>query len=530
MSMPRSQTLLSLLTEQAAADPDAAAVLSAGGRCSYGELLRRAHQVAAALHAEGVRPGDRVAALTDNRLEWIQTAFGCAALGAVLTPFHTWVKAWDLEYLLGHAQPSVLVMLDRLGNQDFLAALRGALPELWDGPPGSWHSERFSDLQAVVVIGDQVPAGADAYARWSVGSGARSQDDARGEDTALVLYTSGSTARPKAVPLTHGDLIANAYQIGLRQGLGPTDRVFVAAPLCWAYGSANAMLATFTHRAALVLQGQFEPARALDLMEGEQCTALYTLPAMSRALLDQPRARDRMATVRRGVTIGPPTEVRLVHEQLGADLVCNIYGSTETYGNCCVTPHQADPTRRQHSQGPALAGVELKIVTDGRAAAPGEIGEIHARGRITPGYLDEHGQPTPVVDSAGWFATGDLGSLDEQDWLSFAARDTEMIKTAGINVSPSEVEDFLLSHPDVTEVAVVGGDDAVRGQRVVAFVRLVEGSAVSAAGLRGWCAESIAGYKVPARIVLVTDFPTTQTGKLSRTELSSRANAALESR
>lgn len=514
MSGTSSRTLAGLLDERARATPDAPAVVTTTGSTTYAELAARARLVAGALRGAGVVRGDRVAVLTDNRLEWVETAFASAALGAVLTPFNTWVKTWDLDYLLEHSRPTVLVVLDQLGKQDFLEALRPLLPELWASE--AFRSERFPELKAVAVIG-AAPPGAHPYDDWSTSSPERAGDDAVPEDIALVLYTSGSTARPKGVPLIHGDLVDNAWEIGEREGLTQADRVFVASPLCWAFGSANAMMATLTHGATLVLQSQFEPVAALDLLE--HCTAIYTLPAMTRALLALPRARERMATVRRGVTIGPSVELRLLMDELGVDLVCNIYGSTETYGNCCVTPHDAPAARRATSQGPPLPGVELRIDPD--------TSEVLVRGRITPGYLDASGTPLPVVDEDGWFATGDLGSLDADGWLTFAARESEMIKTAGINVSPSEVEDFLLSHPDVAEVAVAGGDDPVRGQRVVAFVRPRTGSDVSAEQLREHCAASIAGYKVPAVVRLVTAFPTTQTGKLSRKELSVLATAAL---
>ena len=520
MRAPTSRTLLGLLDEQAAHDAAATAVVTEAGSVSYGTLAGNAHRVAGSLWQSGVRRGDRVAVLTDNRAEWIEVAFGCAGLGAVLTPFNTWVKRWDLEYLLGHARPSVLVMVDRLGRQDFLATLREVVPELWDDEPGSWRSASFPDLRAVVVLGSDVPRGALAYRDWS-SSCPRVGDGAEPDSVAMVLYTSGSSARPKAVPLVHRDLIANAWEIGERQGLSRQDRVFLASPLCWAFGSANAMMATLSHGATLVLQNQFDAGRAVELMEHQGCTAIYTLPAMTRALLEEPGAPERLNSVRRGVTIGPPAEVNLVRQALGVDLICNIYGSTETYGNCCVTPHDADPSRRETSQGPPLPGVEIRI------AGAGPVGEIHVRGRVTPGFLDADGVPVPVVDQDGWFATGDLGSLDDRGWLTFWSRETEIIKTAGINVSPGEVEDFLASHPDVAEVAVAGGDDEIRGQRVVAFVRLRAGATVSAEDLRTFCATAIAGYKVPALVVLVSEFPTTQTGKLSRKELSTRATGAL---
>jgi fatty-acyl-CoA synthase len=159
--------------------------------------------------------------------------------------------------------------------------------------------------------------------------------------------------------------------------------------------------------------------------------------------------------------------------------------------------------------------------------ATGEVGEILVRGRITPGYLDGNGVPQPVVDADGFFATGDLGSLDAEGWLTFVARDSEMIKTAGINVSPAEVEGFLATHPDVASVAVVGAEVDVRGQVVVAFVILTPDAAVTPDQLRAWCKDSIASYKVPHVVIPVDAMPTTATGKLSRRDLVQLADEHL---
>jgi fatty-acyl-CoA synthase len=454
--------------------------------------------------------GDRVALLSDNRVEWVQVAFAAASLGAVLCPINTWVKTRDLDYLLGHSKPKVLVTIDRLGNQDFLTYLR----EL--GIPGVGPAR-------VVVLGAEVPAGASGYTDWvHAGEVSPLPDLAAPDDVALVLYTSGSTAQPKAVPLRHRHLIENGWAIGERQGLTDQDRVFLAAPLAWAYGSANAMMATFTHGSALVLQSTFEPAGALDLLRRQRCTSLYTLPVMTRALLDLPGFDPAtLPDLRRGLTIGSPAELALVHDHLGVDQISNIYGSSEVYGNCCVTPHDAPFTQRAVSQGPPLDGVEVRIVDveTGALLPTGQVGEIRVRGRVTPGYLEADHILRPVVDEDGFFPTGDLGSLDADGWLTFAGRDSEVIKTSGINVSPAEVEEFLVNHPDVVEAAVVGAEVDVRGQAVIAFVRLDAAATVTPEDLRAWCKESIAGYKVPAAVIAIEQLPTTPTGKLARREL-----------
>lgn len=527
---PRSSTMYDLLEEMADRDPDREALVTSLTRRTYGEWLENTQRVAADLSRRGIGSGSVVALLADNRPEWLETAMAASLLGATLVPLNTWVKAWDLDYLLGHARPSALVLVDRLGKQDFVGQLRELVPELWQAPPDGWRSARYPLLRTVAVVGSDVPQGALRYDDLLGCEPAGQPSAAAPDDVALVLYTSGSTARPKAVPLLHGHLVENGFEIGERQGLTALDRVFLASPLFWAYGSANALMAALTHGATLVLQSTFEPAAALALLQAEQCTALYTLPAMTHALLAEP-AFDaaQLPSLRRGLTLGPPGEVVLAAESLGVDQICNIYGSTELYGNCCVTPHDADLERRKTSQGPPLRGVEVRVIDPetGEVLEPGRLGEILVRGRVSPGYLGADGAPTAIVDEQGYFHTGDLGVLSPDGWLSFASRSTEMIKSAGINVSPSEVEDFLLSHPDVAEVAVVGGDDPVRGQQVVAFVCLRPDSEATAESLHQWCREMIAGYKAPRVIVLVDELPTTTTGKLARKDLVAVATRAL---
>jgi fatty-acyl-CoA synthase len=526
---PVSTNVFDLLREQTAARPKHEAIVTSGGRRTYSEWLDGAGRVAAGLRSAGVRAGDTVALLANNSLEWLETAFGCAAIGARVAPINTWVKAPELDYLLTFSRPSAVVTLDRAGKQDFLTQFHEIVPELWDGPPGQWRSARVPSLRGVVVIGDDLPAGAIAYRAWQALEPATDPAVVPDDDVAMVLFTSGSTARPKGVAQAHRDLVTNGFEIGERQGLDPEDRLFLSAPLFWSFGAANALMSALTHGTTLVLQPQFEPSGALDLIETEGCTALYTMPVMTHALLNEPSFRPaRVATLRKGLTIGAPAEIRQVAEDLGASLICNIYGSTEVYGNCCVTPHDAPLERRMAASGPPLPGVELRIVDPETGAAVGgdEVGEILVRGRVTPGYLDETGGLSPIVDPDGYFATGDLGRIDEDGWLVFIARRSEMIKTAGINVSPAEVEDVLLGHEDVAEAAVAGAAHEVRGEEVVAFVRLRPQAVIAADDLREWCRSRMASYKVPARILIVEEFPTTTTGKLARRELKALAEAA----
>jgi fatty-acyl-CoA synthase len=521
--------LFGLLAERAALLPRRQAIVTNSGSRTFGDWLGGAERVAAALARAGVGVGDTVALLAPNSIEWLEVAFGCAAVGARLAPVNTWVRVAELDYLLGLARPAVLVAIDRAGRHDFLADLHELVPELWRAAPGGWSAARWPSLRSVVLIGQEIPRGAIGYADWTaVTPPADRPPVAPADDVAMVLFTSGSTARPKGVALTHGHLIENGFEIGERQGLGPDDRLFLASPLFWSLGSANALMATLTHATTLVLQSQFDAAGALDLIEQNGCTAIYTLPLMTHALLaDKAFRPERVASLRRGLTFGPPAEVRRAVQDLGVDLICNLYGGTEVYGNCCVSPHDAPVERRVVASGPPLPGVEVQVVDPrtGTPVSPGELGEIRVRGRVSPGYLTESGDLAPVTDDQGWFATEDLGTIGPDGWLEFAGRSSEMIKTAGINVSPAEVEDFLLGHDDVVEAAVTGVPHPLRGEEVVAFVRLRPSSSTGPEELREWARARIAAYKVPARILVVADFPRTSTGKLARRKLRAEAAA-----
>jgi fatty-acyl-CoA synthase len=305
-------------------------------------------------------------------------------------------------------------------------------------------------------------------------------------------------------------------------GLDGHDRVWLGSPLFWSFGSANALVATLTHGACLVLQEQFAAADAARLLAGERCTAAYLLPSMVDALMPFADRIREIPSLRTGVTIGRPDEIRKVVVDLGIPGICNIYGSTETYGNCCVTHHDAPLDDRLVSQGPPLPGVELRVADD-------DTGELQVRGRVMPGYLGQPDATAAVMTEDGWYRTGDRVALRPDGSVEFRARLTEMIKTSGINVSPSEVEGFLCRHPGVESAAVVGAPHPARGEVVVAFVTTRDAS-VAGADLRAWCRQGIAGYKVPWEVVVVPALPSTVTGKILKRALVEDATRLVASR
>ena len=410
-----------------------------------------------------------------------------------------------------------LITLDRFGDNDFVAALRQ-------------HSlSGFPALRDVVVIGES--AGFIGYeslfaappvTRLAPGNAASPWDDA------VVIYTSGSSSRPKSVPLSHGGIIENGFNIGERQGYRPTDRVLLAPPLFWSYGSANAMSATLTHGAALVLPPRFQPAEAIELIEQHQCTALYTLPAITSAIISHPSFRpERVRSLRTGLTIGAPQDVIAAATVLGVREICNVYGQTESYGNCCVTPHDWPLERRAACQGPPLPGVTIRIVdaTTDEPIGTGEEGMIEVRGYVMRGYIGSSaGQTQAALAPDGFFRTGDMGRLLPDGSLSFSGRVTEMIKKSGINISPAEVEDVLMRHPSVALAGVVGVPDATQGELLAAFVVPKPGATIRPEEIVAHCRSLASRYKVPDFIEVRDALPVTVTGKLMRRDLKQIAS------
>lgn len=513
-----------LLLEQAALAGDRVAITDRESHYPYSVLADRAQQVARSLRANGFTRGDRVGVLLPNRIEWLEIFFGAAMIGATVVPISTWSKPAELEFILRDAGVAALFAIPAIGSEDFVTALRGLVPEAF--AQRNWASVQLPALRSLILVGEEAPgAGWQTYndlleagpglVAAPITVGAESGDDA------LILYTSGSTSKPKAVRLVHRGLVENGFNIGERMKLGRDDRVLAAVPLFWAYGSANALPATFSHGACLVLQERFEPGGALELIERHRCTAIYTLPAMTSALIAHPAFQpQRTGSLRTGLSIGNPQDMLNVAQVLGAHQICNIYGSSETYGNCCVTPCDWPLERRASCQGPPLPGVTLRLVDPetGEAVGCGQTGLIEVHGYLMAGYGGQSAVHNAAVFTAdGWYRTGDLGTLTSSGDIVFLGRDSEMIKRSGINVSPAEVEEVLMQHPAVEQAAVVGIPDVGRGEIIVGFV--VPGSELSAAQLVSHCRTWVSSYKVPDRIVFVDELPATATGKLQRKAL-----------
>jgi fatty-acyl-CoA synthase len=528
MKPPYSCTLFDLVCEQAERYGTAPAVISANVTTSYRELADGATRIAAALAHRGIRRGDRIGLLCENRLEWLEVALAAGAVGAIVCPFSTWSTAAEIEFLLDDSQSKLLFAVPRFGDRDFAADLAELVPEATEE---NWSSCRFPNLAALVAIDGDVPQGWFSYR--SLRSAAPMEivpppgECATPADDAFILYTSGSSSKPKAVRLDHSGIIENGFNIGERQGYRPADRVLLSPPLFWSYGSANALPAALTHGAALVLQPKFEAGEAIALIEKHACTALYTLPGMSSAIAKHKTYKpERLRTLRTGLTIGSPKEFTDAVSSLGAKELCNIYGSTETFGNCCVTWHHWPLERRAQCQGFPLPGVTIRIVDEesGKLLPAGETGMVEVSGYISAGYAGASAALNAEAFTAdGFYRIGDMGRLNADGTFTYAGRHAEMIKKAGINVSPAEVEEVLARHPSVAQAAVVGAPDEEKGELVFAFVVPVSRGSIDVNELLQYCRGLVSKYKVPDHIEIYPELPLTNTGKLQRRQLKDTA-------
>jgi fatty-acyl-CoA synthase len=530
MAGPHSRHFAELLIELSEREPDREFVVDRHHRITYGEFRTRASSVARGLYAFGVRPGDRVALLLSNRIEWLDVAFGAFELGATLVPLSTWYRSWDLEYALRHCEPKILLTMAEFRGNRYMQYLSELAPELVASDRTHLHLQAFPSIERVVgLTGD----GSDGV--WTLkelltagdGVEAREVDDCRlgasPHDLAYILYTSGTTSTPKGVMVEHHACIENGYLIGERQHLTFADRLWLAVSLAWGLGSENALPALMTHGGTMVLQEFFEPGEALRIFRDEKISVFYGMPNMVHALIHHP---DRLTTdrssLRTGVMIGSPEEVRRAAEDLGVSQICNVYGSTETYGNCCVTD-AADPLEvRMNCQGQPLPGMDVHIVNpqSREVVGPEETGDILVGGRIVPGYWNDR-LKTADAFHQGSYITGDSGFFDGDGRLHFVGRFKDMIKTGGINVAPAEVEDFLMTHPKVNEAYVLGISDPDKSQIVVAVIQPVQQGELSVAELIEFCRARIASYKIPVAFYFVTeaDVPRTVTGKVNKIDL-----------
>ena len=512
--------------------PDVEAIVASGGRCTYRQLSDRVAVIRSALHHSGVEPGDHVALCMGNGIRWLEIFLATTSLGAVVVPVNTRFRAEELAYVLRQSRASTLITADVFLRTDFIGMLRAITPQVDDAAP--FESAELPDLRRLVVVGDNVPAGADSWEALLGRAGAAVGPAASPDDVALIQYTSGTTSFPKGVLLTHRSLCANGFFSGGRMGLRVGDRFHSARPFFHVAGSSLSILACLQHVSTLVTMDRFEPGEALRLFEEERCTHFSGNDTIALMLIGHPDVATRTLHLRGAWVAASAAVVRQVIDVLGATECVVGYGLSEASPNVAQSSWWEPEDLRVSTSMALEPGVEVCIrrLDTGEAALANGPGDIHVRGwNVMVGYWDKPEETRAALDEDRWLATGDVGFLDDAGRLVFTGRTKELIRVGGENVAPAEVENALHSHPAIVQAVVVGVPDDRLIEVPFAFLRLSVGTDLDLGELRRWCGERMAGFRIPKYFRIVADFESigmTASGKVRKSDAAVVAREGLE--
>ncbi|MDD2867276.1 AMP-binding protein [Neomegalonema sp.] len=521
-------TIPQLLAERVAAQPeDEAAVFSAEGlRWTWAGFARRVDALAAGFLRLGLSKGDRLGIWSPNRSEWLLTQFATARIGVILVTINPAYRLNELEYSLKLTGCKALVFAERFKSSDYLAMLQELAPELAQGAP-ELKSARLPDLRCAILMSAAPPPGLRSFREVeAMGEAAdRAALDRIGatldrNDPINIQFTSGTTGLPKGATLTHRNIVNNANAVTAALNLGPQDRLCIPVPFYHCFGMVMGTMGCVTKGAAMILPGEgFDPQATLAAVAAERATGLYGVPTMFVAMLETPDFdRHDLSSLRTGIMAGAPCPIevmRRVQTRMNMTEVTIAYGMTETSPVSFQSSVDTPLEKRVSSVGRVHPHVEVKIVDlDDRAVPVGEQGELLTRGySVMQGYWEDPAQTAAAVDSEGWMRTGDLGRLDAEGYCNITGRAKDMICRGGENVYPREIEEFLFTHPAVSQAQVFGLPDARLGEIVCAWIVPRSGAALTEAMIREFCRGQIAHYKVPAIVRIRAELPATVTGK-----------------
>jgi len=528
---PLVETIPAAVTASIAARGDAEAVVLPGRRVTYAELGALVGATARAMIAIGVRPGDRVAIWAPNGLGWIVAALGAHSAGAAIVPVSTRFKGEEAAYVLAASKAVVLVTTVGFLGTDPVGMLRTAktafphlgrivLLEDSEGPTEGPTGVAVEHWDAFVARAEAVSAG-DASAR---------REGVRPTDASDVLFTSGTTGRPKGVIMSHGQTVRQVRDWCDFAGLVAGDRYLIVNPFFHMFGYKAGWLASLLQGATIVPVPVFDVPTVLSLVEEERITVLPGAPTIYRSILDHPdRDRFDLHTLRVAITGAADIPVSLI-EEMRATLpfrrILTGYGLTEA-GTCTGTRPGDDAETIATTAGRAMPGLEIVVAdADGREVEHGITGELLVRGYgVMQGYLDDADATAAAIDDRGYLHTGDLATMDDRGYVRIVGRSKDMLIVGGFNVYPAEVENTLLGHDAIAAVAVVGAPDRRMGEVPVAYVVPAPGRSVDADAIIRWARERLANYKVPRRVIAVSELPTNATGKVVKEDLRTRAIA-----
>ncbi|MFF3909312.1 FadD3 family acyl-CoA ligase [Streptomyces sp. NPDC001848] len=507
---------------------DSEAVVEGRTRISYAELGARVERAAAACMASGVGVGDRVAIWAPNTLDWIVSALGAVSAGAVLVPLNTRFKGSEAAYVLHRSRAKLLFVTGAFLGTSYVASLRRAAGE----GPGDGPLPGLPYLDQVVVLADDAPADFRTWKDFLASGEGVGKPEVRRRSSAVtgdrpsdIIFTSGTTGRPKGAVITHTQTL-RAYETwadltGLRQD----DRYLIINPFFHTFGYKAGVLACLMRGATMIPQPVFTVEAALANTAAERVTVLPGPPTLHQALLDHPsRSSYDLSALRLVVTGAAVVPLRLVERlrgELGVETVLTAYGLSEASGFVTMCRRSDAPEVIATTSGRPIPGVEVQVVgPTGEPLDAGTPGEILVRGfNVMQGYFEDETATAEVLTPDGWLRTGDVGLLDPAGNLRITDRIKDMYVVGGFNAYPAEIEQLLALHPDVADAAVIGVPDARLGEVGKAYVVRRPGAVVTSDDLIAWSRREMANYKVPRTVEFVEDLPRNASGKVLKGEL-----------
>jgi fatty-acyl-CoA synthase len=514
---------------------DREALYYEGQRWSFADLKAETDRVAKGLMALGIQPGDKVSLWMPNRPEWIAAMFAVMKIGAILVPINTRFRTADLEYVVRHSNSTTLIILDRSGPVRYSEMVCELCPDLHQRDPDHASSALLPDLRRIVLLGERRLAGTHAWsdmlARGEIIPEAALEERQRAVDpdaTALLVYTSGTTGFPKGVMHNH-NIVRTITDLANRMGVTPRDVILMYLPLFHVFGLYEGPLKIMVTGARMVLMTLFDAGEALGLIPQERATMLHGFDTHFHDLMHHPAyATTDLRSLRTGLLAAGMASSELVARQAQRRLCPTLtgWGMTEVGVGALLSFLDSSEDDRCLGSGWPLPGYEFRVIdpTTGHVLPAGSMGELCTRGyAVMQGYYMKPEETARTIDPDGWLHTGDMAIMRDDGMVRFLGRYKDILKVGGENVDPVEVEAFLLRHPAVNQVKIVGVPDARLSEVGAACVVLNSGVNVTAPDLIEFCRGKLASFKIPRHVLFVKEFPMTSSGKVQTFRLREMA-------
>ncbi len=519
---------------QTYADEEALVVIHQNIRWTYRKLQIEVNRCAKALLACGFKKGDRVGIWSPNRYEWTVLQFATTKIGAVLVNINPSYRTHELKFALNQSGCKMLVLADRFKSSDYEGMILDIAPELKTLPFGQLNTTQLPDLKMAVVLSDTPKKGLLSWKEFISKSEEIKDQELTSRQSTLsfddpinIQYTSGTTGFPKGATLSHHNILNNGFFVARNMNFSKNDRVIVPVPLYHCFGMVLGNLGCMTHGATMIYPSEgFDPLSVLKVVEQEKATAIYGVPTMFIALLEHPEFKKfNLKSLRTGIMAGSPCPIEVlikVKSLMHMKDVQIAYGMTETSPVSTQTRIGSSIEKQVRTVGQVHPHLEIKIIDEnsGLVVPLGQPGELCTRGySVMLGYWNDVKKTRESIDSARWMHSGDIAIMDEEGYITIQGRIKDMIIRGGENIYPKEIENFLYTHPGISQVQVIGVPDVKYGEEVMAWVKLKKSSKASEDELREFCKGQIAHYKVPRYFKFTDTFPMTVTGKVRKIEM-----------